>query len=349
MVTVKRLTWAIIPLFALVSGWYLFARADETGYHVIKKIKVGGEGFWDYLTLDSEARRLYISRGNRVQVMDVDKEMIVGEVPKCPGIHGIALVPKLDRGFTSNGQDASVTVFDLKTLKEVDRVKVGMRPDAILYDPVSGRVFTFNAGSKDASAIDPESGKVVGTVKLGGKPESAVADDQGKIYVNMEDKDEVATFDAKDLTLSSRYPVSPGKAPVGLSIDIINRRLFVTCQNQKMVIMDCNNGKVVASLPIGRGTDFCVFDREPSLAFSSNGDGTLTVVHEETPNQFRVVANVPTERGARTMALDAKMHNIYLVTASFKPAPAPAAKAKGKQRPGMVPDSFVVLVVGKKQ
>jgi DNA-binding beta-propeller fold protein YncE len=316
--------------------------AAEPDYHLLKPIKVGGEGGWDYLTVDSAARRLYITRGNRVMVMDTDARKIVGEVPKLSGVHGVALDPKRKRGYISNGGDATVTIFDLETLKEISRPKVGQRPDAIMYDPASDRVFSMNAGSKDATAIDAESGKVVGKVPLGGKPEFAVADEKGLVYVNLEDKDEIMVFNSKDLTEKTRYKLDPGKEPAGLAIDLANRRLFSSCANEIMVILDADSGKVLATPKIGKGSDACVFDPETKLAFSSNRDGTLTVVQEQSPDKFEVVANVPTKVGARTMALDAKTHNVFLCTADFKPR-APGEKG----RPQMVPDTFVVLVVGK--
>ncbi len=346
MVTVKRLRCVLVAFFALGTGWNGLVRAAEPAYHLLKKIPVGGEGNWDYLTLDAQARRLYIARFNRVTVVDVDKEKVVGEVADTPGVHGVALVPKLGRGFSSNGGDSTVTMFDLKTLRAQARIKVGQGLDAIVYDPASGRVFTMNAGSKDSTAINAETGKVEGTVKLGGRPEFATADEQGQIYVNLEDKDQVVAFDARELTVSHTWPISPGKEPTGLAMDRAHRRLFVTCHNEKMVILDADSGKVIASPAIGKGTDACIFDPETALAFSSNGDGTLTVVHEDDADTFRVVANVTTQRGARTMALDSKTHNIYLATANFKTALP--AKAKGKQRPGLVPNSFVILVVGSK-
>jgi YVTN family beta-propeller protein len=320
------------------------ARADDPGYKLLKTYAVGGEGGWDYLTMDSAARRLYISRGTRVQVFDVDEGKVVGEVANTPGVHGIALVPKLDRGFTSNGREGTVTVFDMKSLKELDRVKVGQNPDGILYDPASGRVFTFNGRSHDATAIDAETAKVVGTVTLGGKPESAASDEQGNIYVNMEDKDEIIVFGAKDLEVKHHWPVAPAKTPVGLAIDRETHRLFVSCGNAQMAVMDAESGKVLATPAIGKRTDFCVFDPETKFAFSSNGDGTLTIVHEAAADQFNVVANVPTQMGARTCALDSKTHNVLLVSAKFEPPPP---NAKGRQRPQIVKDSFVVLVVGK--
>jgi YVTN family beta-propeller protein len=324
-------------LVVLVAGGGVDAPANAPGYHVIKKITPGGEGGWDYLTIDPEARRLYIARANRVMVLDVDTGTLVGEVTKTPGVHGVALVPKRDRGFISNGGDGTVTVFDLKTLREVGRIKVGTRPDAILFDPATGRVFTFNAGSKDASAIDAETAKVVGTIPLGGKPEFAVADEKGRVYVNLEDKSEVLALDARNLTVTQRWPLAPGKDPTGLAMDRAHRRLFATCKNEKMVVLDADSGKVLATPAIGKGTDACIFDPDTGFAFSSNGDGTLTVVRSDGKGQYEVAETVKTQTGARTMALDPKTHQIFLVT----------AKAKQGQRRSYEPGTFVVLVVGK--
>jgi DNA-binding beta-propeller fold protein YncE len=339
----RILLWAfpVVLLLSLAPG--NAADPADMGYKLQKTIKIGGDGGWDYLTFDPDAHRLYIARATRVQVLDVDKEKLVGEVADTPGVHGVALVPKRHRGFASNGRDNTVTIFDLETLKETARPKVGTRPDGILYDSASDRVFTFNAGSKDATAIDAEKGEVVGTVKLGGKPESAVADGKGMVFVNIEDKDEVVAFDAKDLSVKDHWAVVPGKAPVGLAMDRAKHRLFVSCHNEKMVVLDADNGKVLATPTIGKGTDYAVFDPATKLAFSSNGDGTLTVIEEKTEGEFTVAGNVATQRGARTMALDPKTHNIYLATAKFK-APAP-----GERRPGIEPDSFVILVVGKEK
>jgi DNA-binding beta-propeller fold protein YncE len=334
-------TW-ILPAFCLLLlGFAVRADKPAPAYHVLKKYELGGEGGWDYLSLDAEARRLYISRANRVTVMDVETGKVVGEVPKTPGIHGVALVPERKRGFSSNGGEATVTVFDLETLKEIKRIKVGQRPDAIIYDPASGRVFTFNAGSKDSTAIDADGLTVAGTVPLGGKPEFAVSDHKGQVYVNLEDKGEVVGFDSKKLTETNRWSVAPGKDPSGLAMDRTKRRLFVTCGNQKMVVLDTESGKVLATPEIGKGTDACVFDAEAGLAFSSNRDGTLTMVDEEPADHYRVVANVQTQLGARTMALDTKTHHIFLATARFKPA------QPGQRRPAQEPNSFVILEVGK--
>jgi YVTN family beta-propeller protein len=249
----------------------------------------------------------------------------------------VALVPKRNRGFSSNGRDATVTVFDLKTLRQTARIKVGNRPDAILYDPASDRVFTFNAGGGDATAIDTATEKVAGTIKLGGKPEFAVADGKGHVYVNIENKNEVLALDADKLSVLHRWTLGPGKEPTGLAIDRARRRLFSTCHSGHMVVLDADSGKVLATPPIGRGTDSCVFDPETNLAFSSNGDGTLTVVRAGDDGKFEVAENVKTERGARTMALDPKTHQIFLAT----------AKAKPNQRRAFEAGSFVILVVGK--
>jgi DNA-binding beta-propeller fold protein YncE len=337
-------SWVVAVAALVVLGWGFGAPAEqpESAYKLLKTIPVGGEGGWDYLTMDPEGRRLYVSRSTRVMVIDVDKGKVVGEVANTPGVHGVALVPRHKRGFSSNGGDSTATAFDLESLKETARPKVGSRPDAILYDPATDRVFTFNAGGGDATAIDAENATVAGTVKLGGRPESGVADEKGMVYVNLVDKDEVAAFDAKELAVKERWPVAPGKGPMGLAMDRAKRRLFVTCRNEKMVVLDANSGKVLADVAIGRGTDACAFDPGTGLAFSSNGDGTLTVVEEKPADTYRVAANVPTQAGARTMALDTRTHNVLLVTARFKAA-APGEKG----RRAMEPDSFVILVVGK--
>jgi hypothetical protein len=319
----------------------------------VHKIAIGGEGGWDYLTADAAAKRLYVSRGNRVVVVDTDSEKAVGELTDTPGVHGVAVVPDLGRGFTSNGQDDTVTAFDLKTLKATGKIKVGGRPDAIMFDPVSHHVFTYNHGSKDATAIDPSALSVAGTVALDGIPEAAVADGKGHVFVNIMDKAEVVEFDARTFHVLNRWSLSTGVRPTGLALDSQHRRLFSACSgSQTMVVLDADNGKILARLPIGRGSDGCIFDPDRGTAFSSNGaDGTLTAVREGAPGKFEVVATIPTQPGARTMTLDPKTHRIYLSAATPAPAPAadkaPAAKAKGTGRGrSMVPGSFVVLVVG---
>jgi YVTN family beta-propeller protein len=320
--------------------------AEIPKYHEIKRIAVGGEGGWDYLTCDSAAHRLYVSRGTHVTVVDLEKDSVSGDIPNTPGVHGIAIAPRLHRGFTSNGRDNSVTVFDTETLKEIEKVKVGMNPDCIIFDRASNRVFTFNGGSNDATAIDVATNKVAGTIALGGRPEYAVTDRNGEVFVNIEDKNEIVAIDSKAMSVKSRWSIAPGDGPSGLAMDLKNRRLFAVCGNDKMVVMDADSGKVVATPAIGKGPDAAQFDG--GLAFSSNGqDGTLTVIKEEADDKFTVVATVPTQRSARTMALDSRSHNIYLAAAKFQAAPAaPAEAGAQRRRPPMEPNSFVILVYG---
>jgi YVTN family beta-propeller protein len=304
---------------------------------------LGGEGGWDYLTVDERARRLYVSRSTRVVVVDVDSGKQVGEIPDTAGVHGIAIVSDLNRGFTSNGRDGSVTIFDLKTLKSLGKVKVETNPDAIIYDPANRRVFAFNRGSSSASAIDAATGTVVGTVPLEGHPEFAASDAKGTVFVNLDNKSEVVAIDSKSLQVKARWPLAPGEDPSGMAIDRKNGRLFIGCGNKKMIILDTSNGHVVADFPIGGGVDATAFDPETKLAFSSNGEGTLTIVQEDSPSKFHLVENVTTQRGARTMALDPKTHRVYLATAQFGPPPAPTAD-RPHPRPTIVPGSFVILV-----
>jgi DNA-binding beta-propeller fold protein YncE len=320
---------------------------SASGYHLLKKIEVGGEGGWDYLIVDGAARRLYVSRGTRVMVFDADTGASVGEIPDTPGVHGIAIADDLGRGFTSNGRDASVTIFELKTLKPIGKVKVGTNPDCILYDPATHRVFAFNRGSSDVSAIEGKTGEVAAPIALGGHPEFATADGKGMVFVNLDNKSEVVAIDSKKLVVKAHWPVAPGEDPSGMAIDRKHMRLFSVCGgNKKMVVMDANSGKVVADLPIGGGTDAAGFDPETNLAFSSNGEGTLTVVHQDSADKYSVVGNVPTQRGARTMALDPKTHNVFLATAQYGPPPA-ATPERPNPRPTMLPNSFMILVFGK--
>jgi hypothetical protein len=309
----------------------------------VRKIAVGGDGGWDYLTVDSAARRLYVARANRVMVIDLDKEMVVGELPDTPGIHGVALVPDLGKGFTSNGADASVTVFGVKTMKATGKIEARGVPDAILYDAVSKRVFTFNHQTNDATAIDSVNDKVVGTITFEAEPEAAIADGRGHIFVNLRSTSEIAEFDATSLKILNRWPLAPGVRPNGLGFDAKRRRLFSTCGNQKMVVMDADKGWVLGTADIGRGSDGCAYDAGTGLAYSSNGDGTLTAVRETEPGKFTVISNIPTQASARTMALDPKTHRIYLSAATAAPA------AEGQPQTGrrnFVPGSFVIIVVG---
>ncbi len=343
-----RVSWRGLALTSgLLLAGTIIGLASGSGYHLIKKIPVGGEGSWDYLSFDGASRRLYIARATRVVVLDVDKGTVLGEIQSTPGVHGIALVPELSRGFTSNGAAASVTIFDLKTLKELGQTKTtGDNPDAIIYDPASRRVFTMNGRGNNSTAIDAAIGTVVGTIALGGRPEFAVADGRGRLYVNLEDKGEELVIDSQALKIVARWKMAPCEEPSGLAIDREHRRLFAGCNNQIMVVMDADTGKLVTTVPIGRGVDANDFDPDTQLAFSSNGDGTLTVVHEDSPDKFSVLENVGTQRGARTMALDPKTHNVFLVTAEFGPPPPPTPE-QPRPRPKILPNTFVVLVLGR--
>lgn len=318
----------------------------SSGYHILKKYVLGGEGRWDYITCDPDAHRLYISRSTHVMVVDEDSGAVIGDIPNTSGVHGIAIAAEFGKGFTSNGRDASVTIYDLKTLKPITQVKVGQNPDAILFDSTSKRVFTFNGNSKDTTAIDAKTGTVVGTLALGGRPESGVPDGNGKIFVNIEDTSQVKKFDARNLTIDATWSLAPGEEPTGIAMDRKHRRLFVGCANKLMAVMNADNGKLVATVPIGSGVDATAFDSDSQLAFNSNGDGTLTIVHEDAPDKFSVVENVTTQRGARTMALDPKTHRIYLITAEFGPAPN-ATPEQPRPRPTVVPGSFTLLVLGR--
>jgi YVTN family beta-propeller protein len=320
--------------------------AAGPGYHLIANYKLGGDGGWDYLTLDAAARRLYISRATHVMVVDADSGKSVGDIADTPGVHGIALAPELGRGFVSNGREGTVSIFDPKTLATSSKVKVGDNPDAILYDSATKRVFAFNGRSQDATALDAAKGTVLGTIKLGGKPEFAASDGKGEIFVNIEDKSELLAIDPNQLEVKTRWPLAPCTEPSGLALDRKHRRLFVGCDNKMMAVVNADNGKVVATLPIGEGVDATGFDDETSLAFASCGEGVLTVVHEESPDKFSVAENVPTQQGARTMALDSKSHSVWVVTAKFAPPPA-ATPDNPHPRRSIVPDSFVALVIGK--
>ena len=320
---------------------------QSSGYHVIDSVQLGGEGGWDYLIVDTSAERLYVSRGMRVQVVDLTKNSVIGEIPNTIGVHGIALVPSLGRGYTSNGRDSSVTVFDMKTLDTLAKIKINANnPDAIMYDASSNRVFTFNGRSSNATAIDVNTNTVVGTVPLSGKPEFAVSDGQGNIYVNIEDKSSLTKFDAQSLKVLNTWPLAPGEEPSGLAIDKEHHRLFSGCSNKLMAIVDADSGNVVTTAPIGSGVDATAFDPSGQLAFSSNGEGTLTIIHEDAPDKYTVLDNVPTRRGARTMAFDMKTNRVYTVTAKFGPPPPPTAD-RPRPRPTIEPGSVKLYVLAR--
>lgn len=331
----KVITLTLAALFAIA------AFAAPTGWKVLREIKIGGDGGWDYITMDSAARRLYVSHATHVVVVDPDAGKVVGDIPDTPGVHGIALAPELNRGFVSNGRGNNVTIFDMKTLKMIGQPATGMNPDGIRYEPKSARVFTFNGASKNSTAIDAKTGMVVGTIALGGKPEFPIADDKGHIYANIEDTSEIVEIDAAKAAVTKRYSLKPCDGPSGLAMDVKKRRLFSVCSNRVMAISDPDTGKVLASPAIGAGSDGVAFDASTGYAVSSNGDGTLTVV-EEKGGKYDVVENVGTQRGARTIAVDDKTHNFYLPVAD--PNPPPPGGGRGR---GFVAGTFRVIVVGK--
>jgi YVTN family beta-propeller protein len=331
-------------IFALFLAATLLAAIPafaQKQYKVVNTVKLGGEGGWDYLYYDKDGQRLFITRGSHVMVVDAKTLKVSGDIPDLSGIHGVALAPELGRGFVSNGGDNTVTIFDLKTLKKLDSVKVGERPDAILYDPFTKHVFTFNARSKDSSVVDAASGKVVGTVPLGGKPEFPVSDGKGKVYANIEDKSEIAAIDATKLSVLNHWSVSPCQEPSALALDVAHHRLFAGCDNKMMAVVDSDTGKVVTTVPIGAGVDAGRFNPKTQEVFMScGGDGVLTVIHEDSPDKYTVTQNLATAKGARTMAMDYASNTAYLVTAQREATPP----APG-QRPAMVPGSFELIVV----
>jgi DNA-binding beta-propeller fold protein YncE len=328
----------LIPTFSVLATSVLLAAS--TGYHVVGEVKIGGEGGWDYLTMDSAARRLYVSHATHVAVVDVDAGKVVGDIPDTPGVHGIAIAAELNRGFVSNGRGNNVTIFDLKTLKTISQVPTGENPDSIRYDAVSGRVFTFNGRSNNSTAIDAKTGAVVATIALPGAPEFSVADGKGKIYVNIEDTSEIVEIDAAKAAVVKKYALDGCKGPSGLAIDAKNRKLFSVCGNRVMAVSDPDAGKVLATPAIGAGSDGAAFDAGTGYAFSSNGDGTLTIV-TQTGGKWDVLENIATQRGGRTITVDEKTHKVYVPTAQNGPTPA------GGGRATFLPDTFKVLVIGK--
>jgi hypothetical protein len=331
--------------FEIIAG---ASRQDsKNGYHLIKKVHLGGEGFYDYFGIDPIARHVFVTNNTRVVVIDADTGAVVGEItdPKINGVHGVAVAQDLGRGFTSNGATNTSTIFDLKTLKPIGSIPTGQRPDAIIYDQATKQVFVFNGDSKDATAIAAASGEPTATIPLGGKPEFAASDGIGGVFVNIEDKNEVVAIDAKALKVVGRWPTAPCEEPSGMAIDAKTSRLFVGCHNKIMAVIDTKSGKVVATAPIGARVDANRFDPGTGLAFSSNGVGTLTVIHEDMADAYTVVENVATQVGARTMEVDPKTHNVYLVTADLTPTPPTADNPY--PHPTVVTDTMRLLIYAR--
>jgi YVTN family beta-propeller protein len=283
-----------------------------SGYHLLKKIPVGGQGSWDYLSVDEANRRVYVSHETQVDVLDPDSANVIGKIPNTLGVHGIAIAPELGRGFTSNGGAATVTIFDLKTLGPILQVPTGKKPDAIVYDPASGRVFAMNGGSNSSTAINAATGKVAGTIDLGGGPEFATADGAGNVFVNLEDENLVLRIDSRGLTVKNRWPLAPCERPSSMAIDPANHRLFIGCRSKVMAVVDAETGKVITTLPIGDHVDASAFDSSTGLIFNSTGEGVIDVFHQDSPDAYSPVARIPTHPGSKTMALDSKTHQLFV-------------------------------------
>ncbi|MFZ0519609.1 MAG: hypothetical protein WAN14_08600 [Candidatus Acidiferrales bacterium] len=336
-------------LFSLLAPAHVPAAPQSSGgsgYHLIKKVKLGGAGGWDYLEVDPATHRLFISRATHVIVVDPEQGKIIGDIPDTQGVHGIAFADKFNKGFTTNGHASNSTIFDLASLKVLGNAATDKDPDGLIYDPFSKRAFSFNGDSSSSTAIDAASGKVVGTVTLGGGPEFAASDNKGNIFVNLEDKSALVQFDAMTLKVKNTWPLAPCESPSGLAIDAAHEILVVGCHNKLMTFVDGNSGKIIGTVPIGQGVDANRFDPVTGYAFASCGDGTLTIAHEDSPAKFSAVETIQTQRGARTMALDYATHTVYLVTAEFGATPA-STPENPHPRPAIVPDTFTLLVYGK--
>jgi DNA-binding beta-propeller fold protein YncE len=330
----KKSTFYLSTFILIIFLFHPAQILPQSGYKVAGSIDIGGEERWDYLSIDETAHRLYVSNSTQIHIIDLTANKVIGSISGLNGVHGIAVVPESNKGFISNGRSDNIIVFDLTTLKIIDSLTIpGKKPDAIIYDPFSNRVFSFNGGSSNATAIDGITGKVIGTVKLDGNPEFAVSDEKGKIFVNLEEQNAIEVFNSKTLKVMAKWLISPVKSPSGLAIDLENNRLFSVGANKLMAILDAGSGKLLASLPIGGRVDGAGFDQEMKLAFSSNGEGTMTVIKEESPNKFTVIDNIPTLPGARTMTIDQTTHKIYTL--------ASIDNGKGQK-------SFGVLILEKK-
>lgn len=315
------------------------------GYHILNKIKIGGTGGWDYATVDSNAHRLYATHATAVEVVDLDAGKVVGSIPQLHNVHGVAIAADLNKGFISNGQSNSVTIFDLKTLEKTGEPATGMNPDSICYEPKTHRVFTFNGRSNDSTAIDAKTGEPLTSFPVGGRPEFCAADGNGKIFVNLEDKSSIVEIDAAKPAVLRTSSLAPCDSPSGLALDSKDGVLFSVCDNKMMAVTDIKNLKVVATPAIGMGPDAAAYDPGTGLAFSSNGEGNLSIV-KNNGGKWETVDTVQTVRGARTMTVDPRTHRVYLLAAEYGPTPTPKAGEK-KGRPPILPDTFHVLVIGK--
>ena len=335
----------IATLLGVAMAGAAGAQQATTGYHVTQRIPVGGEGGWDYIAVDTARARLFISRSDRVMVVDQASGKVLGEITGLNRGHGVAFDYTTNHGFATSGADSTVTMFDLASLGVLKRTKAAIDDDAVLYDPVSKRVFTMNGDANSASVIDPTTGNNVGEIALGGKPEFGVTDGAGMLYINLEDKNEVVEVDPVASKVVRHWSIAPCDGPSGLAIDVAHKRLFSVCGNKQMAVSDVANGKLVTTVPIGAGVDAAAFDPATGTVFASNGEGTMTVVHQETPDTYRVVSTVQTMPGARTMALDPKSHRAYTVSAKMGPMPAAVPGETRRRRPPLIPGSFTLLVL----
>lgn len=339
-----------ISLAALLLVCLAIAAAPEGGYHLLKKYDLGaapgGKEYWDYITFDPSSRRLYISHNTEVKVVDADTGKVVGSIGDLKRVHGIALVPHLGKGFISDGGADEAVVFDIKTLKVTGHIKTGGNPDCIIYDTASKHVFTMNGKTNDSSVIDPATDTVVATISMGGRPEYAVADGNGMIYDNIEDKNEVVALDSRTNTIKSRWPIAPSEEATAMAMDVKHHRLFIGGRNKLLAIMDAESGKVIQTFPIGAGVDTNIYEPETGLLFTATREGTLHIFHEDSPDKFTPVENVKTEFGARNAALDPKTHRIFIDTGDFAPAPAPTTEQPNPQ-PTPVSGTFRLLVYGR--
>ena len=330
-----------ILLLAFVAAAPLPAQT----YTVTHSYNVGGEGGWDYVIPDPPNHRLFIARQNRVMVVDMNNGSLIAEIPGIKGAHGVALVSDIGRGFATSGADSSILMFDSKSYKGLLKIRAGDDADAIIYDPASKHVFSFNGDANTSTVVDPRRGTVIATIQLGGKPEYGQSSRDGKVYVNLEDSSQIAEIDTKTNTVTRRWSLAPCESPASLAIDIKRQRLFSGCHNGLLAVSDYAKGTVVATVPIGQGVDGGGWDPIRRDAYTSNGDGTLTVIHQDSPNKYHVVENVPTGDRARTMGLDPATHRIFLPSAKFGPVPAESTATNPRRRPPMLPGSFTVIVV----
>ncbi len=331
--------------FLMATYTHVSAQPETSSYKMFNTFPVEGDGGWDFLTIDENTGRLFVSHGTVTQVVDSETGSLLGTIENTKGVHGIALAQTEGKAFISCGKDSTVSIVDLATLALLDKIKVtGANPDAILYDPYSHRVFVFNGHSSNATVLDAKTNMVLATIPLEGKPEVSVSDGKGKIYVNIEDKSLITVINATTLVVESTWSISPGEEPSGLALDNVHHRLFSVCGNKKMVVVDAMNGKVLATLDIGDRVDGCAFDPELKRAYSSNGEGSITVVQDNGKDKYAVLTTVPTQKGARTICLNSRTHHIYLSTAEYGDTPAPTAEVP-RPRPSILPGTFRILDV----